>query len=105
MQLLGGFVVIIGVLPQIVQIIKTKSVNDLNLRTYIMVCSGLALMEVYAVYKMIYENGVMLFITSTLSLLVNVLIMILIAIYKPKEKSRDQLKVLKEEFIYESDNH
>lgn len=41
LQLLGGFVLALGYIPQIIQIITTHSCRDLNLRTTSQWCLGL----------------------------------------------------------------
>ncbi len=45
LQLLGGFVLALGYIPQIIQIITTHSCRDLNLRTYLAMVLGIGLME------------------------------------------------------------
>lgn len=49
MQLIGGVILSLGWLPQIIQILKTKSVADLNLKSYLLMLLGIGLMEAYAV--------------------------------------------------------
>lgn len=41
LQLLGGFVLALGYIPQIIQIITTYSCRDLNLRTYLAMVLGI----------------------------------------------------------------
>lgn len=53
LQLLGGFIISIGAIPQIMQIIKTKQVKDINLVSLLSLLTGVALMETYAIdYKL-----------------------------------------------------
>lgn len=49
MQLIGGIILSVGWIPQILQIIKTRSVADLSLKSYLLMLLGIALMEAYAV--------------------------------------------------------
>ena len=48
-QIVGGIIISVGYLPQIIQILKTRSVQDLNLNTYAMIFLGICLMEIYAI--------------------------------------------------------
>lgn len=43
MQLIGGVILSIGWIPQIIQILKSKSVADLNLKSYLLMLLGKAL--------------------------------------------------------------
>ena len=47
LQLAGGVILAVGYIPQIAQIIHTKSCADLNLKTYLAMIAGIGLMEVY----------------------------------------------------------
>lgn len=49
MQLVGGLILSVGWIPQIVQIIRTRSVADLSLKAYLLMLLGILLMEAYAV--------------------------------------------------------
>ena len=50
LQLAGYLILAVGYIPQIVQIIRTKSCADLNLKTYTMMSVGIGMMEIYAVH-------------------------------------------------------
>ena len=67
LQLAGGVLISVGYIPQICQIIRTKSVKDLNVTTYAVLMIGIAFMEVYAIYLAL-SGEVMFLITNTLSL-------------------------------------
>ena len=67
-QLLGGIILSFGYIPQIRQINKTKSVRDLNLKTFCMVFLGILLMEIYAVNLVYMGSGVMFLFTNTMAL-------------------------------------
>jgi MtN3 and saliva related transmembrane protein len=68
-QLIGGLILTIGTIPQIVQLIKTKSATDLNHITAISVFGGILMMEIYAINLLLEGIGVAFFITNTVSLL------------------------------------
>jgi MtN3 and saliva related transmembrane protein len=83
-QFIGGIVLTFGMIPQIIQIIKTKSVNDLNFKTYATVLFGVILMEVYAVSLLISGVGTPFFVTNTLSLIIQLIVVLLILKYRRK---------------------
>lgn len=65
LQLLGGLILSVGAIPQIEQIVRTKSAKDLNMATLITLIVGMGMMEAYA----IHENILMFAITNTISLI------------------------------------
>lgn len=69
LQLIGGIILAIGYIPQIIQIIKTKSCSDLNITTYVLLMLGIGLMEIYAM-KLVLSSGygLMFLVTNTISL-------------------------------------
>ena len=63
-QLVGGLILCVGSLPQLEQIVRTKSVKDINLISICTMVTGIVLMEIYAVH-----SGLVMFtITNTISL-------------------------------------
>ncbi len=74
-----------GQIPQIVQILKTKSAKDLNLKTYIMMFVGISLMETYAVNLVVNGSGGAFLITNTISLIAAGIMIILIIKYGKKD--------------------
>lgn len=82
LQLMGGLILAIGYIPQIHQLIKTKSSRDINLKTYLMMSLGVGLMEVYAVNLVVNGSGIMFLITNTISLLCAVIVSVLVIAYK-----------------------
>jgi len=78
MQLLGGIILSLGWIPQIVQMVKTKSVKDLSLKSYLLMLLGIGLMEAYAVRLVMTGVGFAFFITNTLSLCIVLVVVILI---------------------------
>lgn len=84
MQLIGGVILSLGWLPQIIQILKTKSVADLNLKSYLLMLLGIGLMEAYAVSLVLTGVGLAFFITNTMSLTVVSAVVILILRFQPR---------------------
>lgn len=85
MQLIGGIILSIGWIPQIVQILRTKSVKDLNLKSYMIMLSGISLMEIYAVNLVRTGSGMAFLITNSLSLVVVLLVILLILGYRHRD--------------------
>jgi len=81
-QFIGGIILSFGYIPQISQIIKTKSVKDLNLKTFYFVFIGIFLMEVYAINLVINNAGHMFLVTNTMSLVVSGITCFLILKYR-----------------------
>jgi len=69
LQLAGGFILAFGNIPQILQIVRTKSASDLNLNTYILMFVGIIMMEVYAINLVIHGAGGAFLATNTLALI------------------------------------
>jgi MtN3 and saliva related transmembrane protein len=82
LQLTGGAIMSLGQIPQIIQVLKTKSAEDLNLKTYVMMLAGISLMEVYAINLVIHGSGSAFLITNTLSLTAAAVLVVLILKYK-----------------------
>ncbi|MNN19218.1 PQ loop repeat protein [compost metagenome] len=83
MQLIGGIILSIGWIPQIVQILKTKSVSDLSLKAYLLMLLGIGLMEAYAVSLALEGTGYAFLVTNTMSLTVVSTVVLLILRYRP----------------------
>lgn len=88
LQLVGGLILAFGYLPQIKQLLRTKSCGDLNLKTYLYLTLGIGLMEIYAVDLSKNDCGYMFLITNTLSLILVSLISTLIIRYRLREYNR-----------------
>ena len=86
LQLIGGIILSFGYIPQIAQIIKTKSVNDLNLKTFLSVFIGILFMEVYAVNLAVNKTGYMFLITNSMALILSGIMCILILKFRNKSK-------------------
>ena len=84
-QLIGGVILTVGYLPQIKQIIKTKSVKDFNLNYLLSIAIGVGCMEVYAVYQFSKGLATAFFITNTISTLLAVIMLCLNLKYREVE--------------------
>ena len=84
LQLIGGLILAVGYIPQIVQLIRTKSCKDLNLKTYVTVFIGVALMEAYAINMAANGSGLMFLITNSMALTINGVLCGLIIKYKKR---------------------
>ena len=78
---------ILGYVPHVRQIVRTRSVSDLNIKLFIMLSVGLVFMEVYAIGLVVHDHaGGAFLITNTLALAVNIFVAFLIAYYsKPAQ--------------------
>jgi len=84
MQLIGGAILSLGWIPQIIQILKSKSVADLNLKSYLLMLLGISLMEAYAISLAVTGVGLAFLITNTMSLCVVLLVIILVLKYRAR---------------------
>ena len=84
LQLIGGLILSFGYMPQIIQIFKTKSVNDLNLKTFLFVFIGILFMEIYAINLVINKVGYMFLVTNSMALILTGLMCILIMKFRNK---------------------
>lgn len=90
LQLAGGVIMSFGQIPQIVQILKTKSAVDLNLKTYIMMFTGISLMESYAINLVLKGSGGAFLITNTASLLASGVMIVLILMYGRAKRDHER---------------
>lgn len=76
----------VGYIPQIRQIIRTKSSEGLNMRTFSMIFAGILLYEIYAV-SLVLKNGsgYMYLITNTISMILSGIMCLLITVFKPRK--------------------
>ncbi len=81
-QLIGGVILSIGYIPQIVQIVRTKTSKGLNFKSFGMVLTGILLYEIYAIALAVEGSGQMYLITNTVSLLLVGTVCILIKIFE-----------------------
>jgi MtN3 and saliva related transmembrane protein len=89
LQLIGGSILSFGYIPQIIQIVKTQSATDLNLKTFIMMLTGIFLMELYAVNLVLHGSGWAFLITNSISFIASSIMVFLILKYgKSNTKSK-----------------
>ena len=87
LQLLGGIILAVGYIPQIAQIVRTRSCEDLNPKTYLSILVGVALMEAYAINLVVHGSGLMFLITNSASLLIVLVLYIQIIITRRQSKN------------------
>ncbi len=80
--LIGGIILTFAALPQITQIYITKDVRGLNLLTFLMILTGNILKMFYAIYTAVNGYGLVLIITTSMSLLIIATLTSLIIYYK-----------------------
>jgi MtN3 and saliva related transmembrane protein len=85
LQLIGGVILSTGYIPQIAQILRTKSVKDINLHFFLQVVAGICCMEVYAAYLLVTKGEVFFLVTNTTSLLLSSTVVVLKLRYGKRE--------------------
>lgn len=75
---LGGALIIISLLPQLIKIIKTKSAKDIALETYLLLIVAESLWIFYGFLK----NDIEIIVTNIVSLFLTILITILTIYYQ-----------------------
>ena len=82
-QLIGGIIMSVGYIPQIAQILRTKSSEGLNLKSFGMIFIGILLYEIYAISLVVLEgSGHMYLITNSVSTILSGMMCVLIMIFK-----------------------
>jgi MtN3 and saliva related transmembrane protein len=77
-QLIGGFILTLSAIPQIVRILRTKSAKDFSLISYLLTDLGIFLMELYAIglavnkaeYAFVITNSFALFTALVMTYLI-----------------------------------
>lgn len=82
LQLIGGIILVLGYIPQICKIVRTKSVEDLSGAYMISMFIGISLMEVYAVYNATNGSALMFLVTNSLSLAASAIMSLLYIVYR-----------------------
>ena len=84
-QLIGGIIMSVGYIPQIAQILRTKSSEGLNLKSFGMIFIGILLYEIYAISLVVLESsGHMYLITNSVSTLLSGTMCLLIVFYRKR---------------------
>lgn len=87
-QITGGILLVIAFMPQILKMIRTKSVGDMSLTTFILNFIAVGFMEVYA-WHLLKTTGQMAFlITNTLGWMVAATLLILVLRFRKHGTSR-----------------
>lgn len=85
-QLIGGIIMSVGYIPQIRQIIRTKSSEGLNMKTFAMIFAGILLYEIYAISLVLKDSsGYMYLLTNTISMILSGTMCLLITVFKPRK--------------------
>jgi uncharacterized protein with PQ loop repeat len=71
--LLGGLIVAFGTIPQIEQMVRTKSVNDINLTNVILTLVGIVMMMIFSVH----HNLIFLILADLINFLLVLVVLIL----------------------------
>jgi len=77
LQLLGGVILSTGYIPQIRQILRTRSTKDISLPFFVQVVLGICCMEVYALYLLVTKGEVFFLLTNTTSLVLSTTVVVL----------------------------
>lgn len=81
-QLIGGVIMSLGYIPQIAQILRTKSAEGLNIKSFGMIFAGIVLYEIYAVSLVVADkSGHMYLLTNSISMLLSGTMCLLIKIF------------------------
>lgn len=84
-QFVGGIILSVGYIPQIVQIFRTKSSEGLNFKSFGMIFAGILLYEIYAIsLVVINDSGHMYLITNSISTFLSGSMCLLIKIFAKK---------------------
>ena len=93
LQLMGGIILSVGYVPQIAKTIKTRSVKDFSLFYFGALWTGIALMEMYAIYNLTQGVAMMFFVTNTIALTMESCMLVLILIFgRADRKAKKQAK-------------
>lgn len=84
LQLVGGILLAIGYIPQIIKIIRTKSVKGFSPLWLTMLFFGISLMEVYAIYNLPVTT--MFLITNSTSMGLSFTVLLLYIILHNKKE-------------------
>ena len=88
LQLIGGVILSIGYIPQIIKMVKTRSVDDFSKIYLGSIFFGIVLMEMYAVYMYIVlgiPEMQSFFITNTASTILSGTEFLLLMMYSTKK--------------------
>lgn len=85
-QLVGGIIMSVGYIPQIAQILRTKSSEGLNFKSFGMIFAGILLYEIYAISLVVLDgSGHMYLITNSISMMLSGTMCLLIKAFEKRK--------------------
>lgn len=85
-QLVGGVIMSVGYIPQIAQILRTKSSEGLNFKSFGMIFAGILLYEIYAISLVVLDgSGHMYLITNSISMMLSGTMCLLIKVFEKRK--------------------
>lgn len=85
-QLVGGIIMSVGYIPQIAQILRTKSSEGLNFKSFGMIFAGILLYEIYAISLVVLDgSGHMYLITNSISMTLSGTMCLLIKVFEKRK--------------------
>lgn len=85
-QLVGGIIMSVGYIPQIAQILRTKSSEGLNFKSFGMIFAGILLYEIYAISLVVLDgSGHMYLITNSISMMLSGTMCLLIKVFEKRK--------------------
>ena len=85
LMIVAGMLLVVSYIPQLVQIVQTKTVRDLNLKTFGTMTFAIGLMEVYGIHLVLTAHvGQAFLISNSLSLGMALFLCIMIVVYRRK---------------------
>ncbi|PFI26715.1 hypothetical protein COK07_29095 [Bacillus thuringiensis] len=88
LQFIGGVILSVGYIPQIIKIIKTKSVRDFSLIYLTGIFTGILFMEAYAVYMyFVMHTAGAFMITNTIAMILSGTELALVLYHWNKQKN------------------
>ncbi|WP_176520601.1 PQ-loop repeat-containing protein [Bacillus thuringiensis] len=88
LQFIGGLILSVGYIPQIIKIIKTKSVRDFSLIYLTGIFTGILFMEAYAVYMyFVMHTAGAFMITNTIAMILSGTELALVLYHWNKQKN------------------
>ena len=82
LQFIGGIILTFGYIPQIAKTIKTKSTKDFHLGYFVSIWTGILFMEAFAIYNALHGIAVMFFVTNSIALACESILLGLILFYR-----------------------
>ncbi len=87
-QLLGGFILTAGYLPQMAKIYKTKDASAISIPFYCLLILGIAMYEVYAIHLFTTQGIYAFLITNTMALFSSMTILLMVIFYNRRQEAQ-----------------